>query len=87
MPFKLASELGSINKTGLSTGGVAQNLVAARAGNYSLGVAEYGRDIEASLALDIHKVRVRALHQALLLVGGLDRRGKRVQQIHNKLSG
>jgi hypothetical protein len=50
-------------------------------------MAEHGRDIEASLALDIHKVRVRALHQALLLVGGLNRRGERVQQIHNQLNG
>ena len=38
----------TINKTSLSTGGVAQDLVADGAGNYGLGVAKDGGNVEAA---------------------------------------
>jgi hypothetical protein len=77
----LAPEAASLTEPGLSSGRHAQHGVAARADNDGLRVAEHGGDREASLALDIHEVRVGALYQPLQLVATLLEFRGRVQQV------
>lgn len=64
---------------------MAEDLITVGTGHYGLGMAEDSGDVEATLALDIHKVRVGPLHQALLLVHGLLRGGERIEQVRNQL--
>ena len=60
-------------------------MVATRAGDNSLGMAEHGDNVEATLALDVHKIRVGGLDQALLLVNALLHGGSGVKQVYNQL--
>jgi hypothetical protein len=60
--------LGSINKAGTTTGGVAQNSVTSGASDNSLSVAVDGGNLITSLTLDVHEEGVGALNEALLLV-------------------
>lgn len=64
---------------------MAEDLITVGTGYHGLGMAEDSGNVKATLALDIHKVRVGPLHQALLLVHGLLRGGERVEQVHNQL--
>jgi hypothetical protein len=49
-------------------------------------MTEDGGNVEASLALDVHKVAIGSLNKALLLVHGLLGGGQRVKEIDNQLS-
>ena len=51
-----------------SSGGLTQDCGAADAEDDGLSVAEDGRDLVASGALDVHEVGVGVLHKALQLV-------------------
>lgn len=66
----LDAELDTVSKASLATSGMAHNGAASRAGDDSLGVAEHDHHGDTAGALDVHKVRVGALNQALLLVLG-----------------
>lgn len=81
----LAAELRAVDKASLTTGGVAEHLVAPGAGDNGLGMAEDRNDVQAALALDVHKVGVGALDQTLLLVKALLRSGIGVQEVDNQL--
>lgn len=80
-----APSKGTIHKTGLATSGVTEDLVTIGTGNHGLGVTEDSGNVKASLALDVHKVRVGTLHQTLLLVLDLFRGRQRVEQVHDQL--
>jgi hypothetical protein len=45
-------------------------------------VGEHGRDVEATLALDVHEEGVRRLNQSLQLVGLLGHGGRWVQKVN-----
>ena len=60
--------MSSIDKTGTTTGGVAQNSVTSGASDDSLSVAVDGGNLVTRLTLDVHEESVRALNEALLLV-------------------
>lgn len=82
---ELATELGSINETSTTTGGVAQDGVASGAGDNSLGVAVNSGNLVTSLALDVHEEGVGALDEALLLVLKFLGGERRIQQISDQL--
>lgn len=65
---ELATELGSIDKTSTSTGGVTQDGVTSGASDDSLSVAVNGGNLVTSLTLDVHEEGIGALNEALLLV-------------------
>lgn len=81
----LATELGAIDETSLTTGGMTEHLIAGGTGDYGLGMTEDSGDVKATLAFNVHEVGVRALYEALLLVEQLLRSGQRVEQVHNQL--
>jgi hypothetical protein len=64
----LPSERASLHEPGFASGRYAKHCIAARADYHSLGMAEYRRNRKASLALDIHEVRVGGRYEALELV-------------------
>jgi hypothetical protein len=64
----LDTEQGSSSEAGLTSSGLAQEGGATVAHHDSLGVAENGGDVHASLAADIHEERVGRLDQSALLV-------------------
>ena len=68
-----------------SSGGLTQDCGAADAEDDGLSVAEDGRDLVASGALDVHEVGVGVLHKALQLVLALLVLGSRVQEVLSKL--
>ena len=61
----LPAERAALGKTGLATGGLAEDLGAAGADNDGLGVREDGGDGEAAGALDVHEERTRSRDQEL----------------------
>ena len=66
--ISLPSETAALGETGLATSRRAQDGAAVGAGHDCLAVAEYGCDVEAPLALDVHEVAVGGLNQTLQLV-------------------
>ncbi len=60
--------MGSIDKTGTTTGGVTQDGVTSGASDDSLSVAIDGGNLVTSLTLDVHEEGVGALNETLLLV-------------------
>mmetsp|Transcript_18642 Transcript_18642/g.25683 ORF Transcript_18642/g.25683 Transcript_18642/m.25683 type:complete len:96 (-) Transcript_18642:196-483(-) len=75
----------SISETGSATGGLAEHYIARAAEDDCLCMTEYGSDLKASRALDIHEKTVRALYKALELVGLGLALGGWVQQIDGHL--
>lgn len=72
----LSPERAALGKTGLATGGLAQNLGAAGADDDGLCVREDGGNGEAARALDVHEERAWAWDKSLQLVlAGLSLRG------------
>lgn len=71
--------MSSLHQASLSSRRITQDLVAPGAGDDSLGVAKDRHNVEAALALDVHKERVGGLDQALLFVETLLRSRGRVQ--------
>ena len=65
----LLSVTAPLGESGPSSRGLAEHDVAATAEHDRLGVAEDGRDLEAAGALDVHEEAIRALDEALELVG------------------
>ena len=61
----LPAERAALGKTGLATGGLAEDLGAAGADNDGLGVREDGGDGEAAGALDVHEEGAGAGHKGL----------------------
>lgn len=61
----LPAERAALGKTGLATGGLAEDLGAAGADDDSLGVREDGGDGEAAGALDVHEEGAGAGHKGL----------------------
>lgn len=61
----LSPERAALGKTGLATGGLAQNLGAAGADDDGLCVREDGGDGEAARALDVHEERAWAWDKSL----------------------
>ena len=61
----LPAERAALGKTGLTTGGLAEDLGAAGADNDGLGVREDGGDGEAAGALDVHKEGAGTRHERL----------------------
>lgn len=53
----LSSERATLGKSGLTTGGLAENGGASLADDDGLGVGENGGDGEAAGALDVHEER------------------------------
>ena len=70
---------------GLSSGRLAEYCRASDAKDNGLGVAEDSGDLVATGALDIHKERVRVLHQPLQLALTLLLLGEWVQEIFREL--
>jgi len=64
----LPPEGAALGQASLATGGLAQHGRAAAAEDNSLRVAEYGGDVEATLALHVHEERVGRLNKPLQLV-------------------
>jgi hypothetical protein len=64
----LSAERAALSKTGLATGGLAEDLGAAGADDDGLGVREDGGDGEAAGALDVHEEGAGAGHKGLQLV-------------------
>ena len=58
----------SLGKSSPSSGWLTKHNIAVSAYNNGLCVAEYGGDLEASWALDVHEEAIWALHKALELV-------------------
>lgn len=54
----LPPETAAFGETSFAPSGSAQDGAAVGAGDHCLAVAEYGCDVEASLALDVHEVAV-----------------------------
>ena len=81
---KIHGEIHTDSKTGLTTGGLAQNLSAAAAKDNRLGVREDSSDGEAARALHVHKERVRALDQTLQLVGAQLLLLRRVNKVNSE---
>ena len=61
----LPAERAALSKTGLATGGLAEDLGAAGADDDGLGVREDGGDGEAAGALDVHEEGSGAGHKGL----------------------
>lgn len=61
----LSPERAALGKTGLATGGLAEDLGAAGADDDGLGVGEDGGDGEAAGALDVHEEGAGAGHKGL----------------------
>lgn len=61
----LPAERAALSKTGLSTGGLAQDGGASLADDNGLGVRENGGDGEAAGALDVHEERAGGGHKGL----------------------
>jgi hypothetical protein len=61
----LPAERAALGKTGLATGGLAEDLGAAGADNDGLGVGEDGGDGEAAGALDVHEEGAGTGHKGL----------------------
>jgi len=61
----LPAERAALGKTGLTTGGLAEDLGAAGADNDGLGVREDGGDGEAAGALDVHEEGAGTGHKGL----------------------
>lgn len=61
----LPAERAALGKTGLATGGLAEDLGAAGADDDGLGVREDGGDGEAAGALDVHEEGAGAGHKGL----------------------
>ena len=61
----LSAERAALGKTGLATGGLAEDLGAAGADNDGLGVREDGGDGEAAGALDVHEEGAGTGHKGL----------------------
>eukprot|EP01084_Bolivina_argentea_P014189 26531_1 len=71
----------ALGQARLAAARLAQHGRARGAEHNGVRVREHGRELEAARALDVHKVRVRALNEALQLVLlGLESRG-RVQEV------
>ena len=66
--LRLLTERAALGQTGLTTGGLRENLGAGSADDNGLGVREDGGDGEATGALDVHEERVGVLHKSLELV-------------------
>lgn len=64
----LSPERAALGKSGLATGGLAEDLGAAGAHDDGLGVGEDGGDGEAAGALDVHEERARAGDKGLLYI-------------------
>ena len=62
----LPAERAALSKTGLATGGLAEDLGAAGADDDSLGVREDSGDGEAAGALDVHEEGAGAGHKGLM---------------------
>lgn len=84
---KVPSSVHTDSQTGLTTGGLAQNLRAAAAEHNRLGVRENSGDGEAARALDVHEERVGVLNQTLKLVAALLLFRNRVHKINGKRLG
>jgi len=83
----LPAERAALGKTGLATGGLAEDLGAAGADDDGLGVREDGGDGEAAGALDVHEEGAGGGHKGLeLVLLGLSLRG-RVQQVDGEHHG
>jgi len=78
----LLSERAALCESGSTSGWLAKHSGASSAHNDRLGVGEHGRDVEATLALDIHEERVRRLDQSLELVGLLGHGRRWVQEVN-----
>lgn len=61
----LAAERAALGQTGLTTGGLAENGLAAGADDDGLGVREDGGDGEATGALDVHEEGAGLGHEGL----------------------
>lgn len=83
----LLSERASFGQSSLSTGGLAKDSRARTADNDGLGVREDGGDVEATAALDVHKVRVGRLYETLKLVLGSFGLFRGVEEIDGQLGG
>lgn len=64
----LSPERAALGKTGLATGGLAEDLGAAGADDDSLGVGEDSGDGEAAGALDVHEEGAGARHKGLAVM-------------------
>lgn len=67
-PLVLLPVGASLGQPSASTSGLAEDGSTRPTKNNSLGVREDGGDVDASRALDIHKVAVGRLHETLQLV-------------------
>lgn len=65
----LPPEGATLSKSGLATGGLAEDGRATGANDNGLGVREDGCDGEATRALDIHEERARSRHKGLKRTG------------------
>lgn len=64
----LTAEGAALSETGTATSGLAEDSGAGTAKDNGLSVGEDSGDVEATGALDVHEVRVGALHKTLELV-------------------
>ena len=64
----LLSVTASLRKSSPASSGLTKHDIAATAQHDRLGMAENGRDLEASGALDVHEETIRALDKALELM-------------------
>ena len=77
LPFPADTEM----QLALAAGGLAEDLVAAFAGDGALGMREDDLQVHALVALHVHEVGVRRLNQPLQLVSALFHFRVRVQEI------
>jgi len=79
-----SSERATFGQTGFSTGRLTQNSSTRSAKNDRLSVRENCGNVETTRTLDIHKVRVRALHQSFQLVLSSFLFGRGVEEIYRE---
>ena len=77
----LSSVGASLGKTSLSSGRLAEHNVAVSAQDNGLGVTEYGGDLKASGAFNVHEKTVGRLNETLQLVGSCFLSGSGVEKI------
>lgn len=72
----------TFSQPGAAAGRLAEHRGASAAHDNRLAVAKHGRDVEATLALDVHEERVRRLNKSLELVLALLELSRLVQEVN-----
>ena len=72
----------TFSQPGAAAGRLAEHRGASAAHDNRLAVAEHGRDVEATLALDVHEEGVRRLNKSLELVLALLELSRLVQEVN-----